>query len=99
MESTLQATLDSAWATIAADKDLRVLMWHLIAEDCEVFNASFSTNATAYCQLAKQEIGKRYLERLKVESLKAAHEAEAEYEQLLGVDRMNRKKVIGGNDE
>lgn len=67
---------------ILADRDLRIFLWSLIAVDCKVFQAEFPMNASAYCLLAKQEIGKRLLEDAKVVNPSALLLAEAEFNDL-----------------
>lgn len=71
-----------AVAKILADRDLRIFLWSLIAEDCRVFQPEFPMNASAYCLLAKQEIGKRLLEDAKKVNPSAVLLAETEYNEL-----------------
>ena len=70
-------------------RTLRVFLWRLIVEDCKVFQEDFPTNASAYCLLAKQEIGKRLLADAKAIDPDAVFAAEREY-----MDLMEQQKLI-----
>ena len=65
------------------DKDLRILAWRLIVEDCKVFQVDYPMNASAYSLLAKQELGKRLLEDLRRIDLNLVHQAEKDYHELM----------------
>lgn len=65
------------------DKDLRILAWRLIVEDCKVFQVDYPMNASAYSLLAKQELGKRLLEDLKRIDIGLVHQAEKDYHELM----------------
>jgi hypothetical protein len=65
------------------DKDLRILAWRLIVEDCKVFQVDYPMNASAYSLLAKQELGKRLLEDLKRVDINLVHQAEKDYHELM----------------
>jgi hypothetical protein len=71
-----------AIAKILADRDLRIFLWSLIEQDCRVFQPEFPMNASAYCLLAKQEIGKRLLADAKAVNPSAVMLAEAEFNDL-----------------
>jgi hypothetical protein len=71
-----------AIAKILADRDLRIFLWSLIEQDCRVFQPEFPMNASAYCLLAKQEIGKRLLADAKSVNPSAVMLAEAEFNDL-----------------
>ena len=74
-----QQHYDNALREVLSKSSLRVLLWRIIVEDCKVFVEDFPMNASAYCLLAKQEIGKRLLADLKVRDIEAVHKAEQEY--------------------
>ena len=65
-ESPSQAHYRNALTRMLSEPDLRILLWRIIVEDCKVFEEGFSLNASAYCLLAKQEIGKRLLVHAKM---------------------------------
>lgn len=69
-------------AKLLSDRDLRIFLWNLIVQDCRVFQPDFPMNASAYCLLAKQEIGKRLLADAKRINPSAVLLAEAEYNEL-----------------
>lgn len=81
---------------LLSDRDLRIFLWSLIAEDCKVFQVDFPMNASAYCLLAKQEIGKRLLEDMKRTNPAAVLMAETEYNDL---QEQTRKFVQAQNNE
>jgi hypothetical protein len=68
---------------VLSDRDLRILIWRLIVEDCKVFQEEFPLNASAYTLLAKQEIGKRLLADLKSVNRDLVLTAEKDYEGLM----------------
>jgi hypothetical protein len=85
MDDTLKpnvAQYRAAMSKILADKDLRIFLWSLVVQDCRVFQPEFPMNASAYCLLAKQEIGKRLLADAKAVNPTALILAEAEYSEL-----------------
>ena len=85
MENTLKPNVRQyrdAIAKILADRDLRIFLWSLIEQDCRVFQPEFPMNASAYCLLAKQEIGKRLLADAKAINPSAVMLAEAEFNDL-----------------
>lgn len=73
---------NEAMAKVLSDRDLRIFLWSIIDQDCRVFQAEFPMNASAYCLLAKQEIGKRLLADAKRLNPSAVMLAEAEYNEL-----------------
>jgi hypothetical protein len=72
----------TAMAKLLNDRDLRIFLWSIIEQDCRVFQPDFPMNASAYCLLAKQEIGKRLLADAKALNPTAVMLAEAEYNDL-----------------
>lgn len=82
-----QQHYDEALRTILHDETLRIFLWRLIEEDCRVFQEGFPTNASAYCLLAKQEIGKRLLADAKMRDPEAVFKAEKEYQELMARDQ------------
>jgi hypothetical protein len=78
-----QQHYDNALREVLSKSSLRVLLWRIIVEDCKVFVEDFPMNASAYCLLAKQEIGKRLLADLKARDIEAVHKAEQEYNDLM----------------
>jgi hypothetical protein len=70
----------------------RVLLWRFIVEDCQVFMESFPMNASAYCLLAKQEIGKRLLADAKAVSVEMVHLAEREYAALMELNEQHKQQ-------
>ena len=76
--------------------NLRVLLWRIIVEDCKVFEESFPMNASAYCLLAKQEIGKRLLTDAKAVNFEAVQRAEQEYNDLM---ERNQKAINQEGEE
>lgn len=83
MESPSQKHYREALAAMLENRLTRILLWRIIVEDCKVFEESFPMNASAYCLLAKQEIGKRLLADAKAVSPERVYEAEQEYRQLM----------------
>lgn len=73
---------NASLAKLLSDRDLRIFLWNLIVQDCRVFQPEFPMNASAYCLLAKQEIGKRLLADAKRINPSAVMLAEAEYNDL-----------------
>ena len=84
-ESPSQQHYRNAMTLMLQNPSLRVLLWRIIVEDCKVFEEGFPMNASAYCLLAKQEIGKRLLADAKAIDSDAVHEAEKEYERLMAL--------------
>lgn len=85
MDETLKPNVvqyRTAMSKILNDRDLRILLWSIIEQDCRVFQPEFPMNASAYCLLAKQEIGKRLLADAKALNPTAVMLAEAEYNDL-----------------
>lgn len=82
-----QRHYDAALRKILSDEMLRIFLWRLIEEDCRVFQEGFPTNASAYCLLARQEIGKRLLADAKMRDPEAVFKAEQEYKALMALDR------------
>ena len=82
-ESPSQAHYRNALTRMLSEPDLRILLWRIIVEDCKVFEEGFSLNASAYCLLAKQEIGKRLLADAKRVDADRVAEAEKEYNALM----------------
>jgi hypothetical protein len=64
---------------VLADRDLRILFWRLITEDCKVFQEDFPLNANAYALLAVQAVGKRLLADLKMVDPVKVLEMERDY--------------------
>lgn len=81
--SPSQAHYDAALRKMLSDETLRIFLWRLIVEDCRVFQEDFTLNASAYCLLAKQEIGKRLLEDAKLRDPEAVFKAEREYRAMM----------------
>lgn len=85
MDETLKPNVvqyRTAMSKLLNDRDLRILLWSIIEQDCRVFQPEFPMNASAYCLLAKQEIGKRLLADAKALNPTAVMLAEAEYNDL-----------------
>ena len=82
-ESPSQQHYRTALLAMLENPLTRVLLWRIIAEDCKVFEESFALNASAYCLLAKQEIGKRLLADAKRVSPDLVVKAENEYNLLM----------------
>ena len=61
----------------------RVFLWRTLEEDCKLLQEDFALNASAYCLLAKQEIGKRLLAEAKEVDPSAVYRAEQEYRELM----------------
>ena len=78
-----------------SDKDLRILLWRLIAEDCKVFQEGFPMNAGAYALLAVQDIGKRLLADLKEVDPVRTMQAEQEYMELMVLVQKEHKGLNG----
>jgi hypothetical protein len=66
-----------------ADRDLRILLWRIVVEDCKVFQEGFPMNAGAYALLALQDTGKRLLADMKSVDPMAVYQAEQEYNELM----------------
>ena len=83
MENINKQQYDAAIAKLLADRDLRILFWRIISEDCHVFQEDFPTSAQAYSLLAEQRIGKRLLADAKAVNAAAVFTAEAEYNEFM----------------
>lgn len=83
MESPSQQHYRNALSCILANPLTRVFLWRLIVEDCKVFEEGFPMNASAYCLLAKQEIGKRLLADAKAVNPENVFRAEQEYNDMM----------------
>ncbi len=68
---------------VLSDRDLRILFWRLITEDCKVFQEDFPINAQAYTLLAVQTVGKRILADLKAVDPVKVMEMEQEYNDFM----------------
>ena len=79
MTNMNQNQYKSSLAKLLSDRDLRILFWRMIVEDCHVFQEDFPINASAYCLLAEQKIGKRILADAKAVDPDAVLAAEKEY--------------------
>lgn len=88
---------DTALAKLLSDRDLRILFWRIIVEDCRVFQEDFPTNASAYCLLAKQEIGKRILADAKAVDPDAVLAAEKEYNAFM--EQVERAQELKQQEE
>lgn len=82
MNSPSEIHLDSAMRKIMADRDLRILMFQIIADECRVFDTSVPHNAGAYSLLAVQRIGKLLMANMKSVSPEGFLLAEKEYNEL-----------------
>lgn len=82
-ESPSQQHYRNALAVMLGNPATRVLLWRIIVEDCKVFEEGFAMNASAYCLLAKQEIGKRLLADAKRVDPDLVAAAEKEYNALM----------------
>lgn len=83
-----------------SDSDLRILFWRFIVEDCKVFHEGFPMNASAYCLLAKQEIGKRLLADAKAIDFDGVVAAEKEYNEFVEQCALSNKQeteIFNGN--
>ena len=85
-ESPSQQHYRNALAIMLENPATRVLLWRIIVEDCKVFEEGFALNASAYCLLAKQEIGKRLLADAKRVDPDLVAAAEKEYNSLMEVN-------------
>lgn len=83
MENINKQQYDAALAKLLSDRDLRILFWRFIADDCHVFQEDYPTNAQAYSLLAEQRIGKRLLADAKRVNATAVFTAEAEYNEFM----------------
>ena len=89
--SPSQRHYSEALQTMLSSPVTRVFLWRLIVEDCKVFEEGFPMNASAYCLLAKQEIGKRLLADAKNESLDLVLQAEKEYIALMEANKKQQQ--------
>jgi hypothetical protein len=80
---------------LLGDRELRILFWRIICEDCKVFQEDFPMNATAYSLLAKQEIGKRLLADAKTVNAAAVFMAESEYNEMMEQSARLQESNIG----
>lgn len=80
----------------------RIFFWQTLVEDCGIFQEDFALNASAYCLLAGQKIGKRLLAEAKAVDASAVFKAEQEYnelvEQVLRQNDTNSMETIYGRE-
>lgn len=69
-----------------------VFLVRMIYESCHVFDVGFSTNASAYCLLAKQEIGKQLMNTLKQIDIEKFNKAEKTYLKIVKDSAEKQKK-------
>lgn len=96
MRNGNQIQYDRSLSKMLSDKDLRILFWRFIVEDCKVFHEDFPVNAQAYCLLAQQQIGKALLAEAKKVNPAAVLVAEKEYEEFMEAEREARHNQLEG---
>jgi hypothetical protein len=83
MENINNVQYRASLEKLLSDRDLRILFWRILTEECHVFQEDYPTNAQAYSLLAEQRIGKRLLADAKRVSPTAVLTAEAEYNEFM----------------
>lgn len=82
MKDLIQETRERALRKALNDEDLRIFLWDWVFRVCGVFDREYAHNATAYSQLARQQLGKILLAELKYVDPRLTFQAETEYENL-----------------
>lgn len=82
-KSPWEQQYEGALKVMLSTRELRIFLWSLVVNDCQLAQADFQFNATAYALLAVQRIGKRLLADAKAINPAAVFQAEQEYNELM----------------